>query len=127
MTSTAPEPTPLEQVRVLIADTDQAGQLLTDDQLRTYLVLNGDNPRRAAADALEAIAVSELLVSKKIRTQDLTTDAPALSAELRAVAKQLRAQADAADDADGWFGFDVAYPSGDGRRPELAAEQVWGL
>ena len=126
--SVTPEPPALvDQVRVLIVDVDTASPLFTDDQLRTYLSLNGDNVRRAAADALEAIAVSEVLVSKKIRTQDLSTDGPAVSAERRALAKQLRAQADADDDAQAWFGFDVAWPT-DGRRPpELAGHEVWGL
>lgn len=126
--SVTPEPPGLvDQVRVLIVDVDTASPLFTDDQLRTYLSLNGDNVRRAAADALEAIAVSEVLVSKKIRTQDLSTDGPAVSAELRALAKQLRAQADADDDAQAWFGFDVAWPA-DGRRPpELSGHEVWGL
>lgn len=91
------------QVRLLIADVgDGDRQVLTDDQVGGYLELNGLNVRRAAADALDAIAVSEVLVSKVIRTQDLATDGSKVAAALQARAAQLRAQADDADaDADG--------------------------
>lgn len=128
MTSTTPEPaTAVTQVRTLIADLDTGeGQLFTDAQLQAFLDLEDGNVRRGAADALDAVAVSELLVSKVIRSQDLSTDGAKVAAELRARAKDLRAQADAAaDDAD-WFGFDVAYP-GPRRPPELSAHEVWGL
>lgn len=94
--------TPIKHVRVLIAD--MATPPLIDDQtLQTYLELQGwaDGARwavyRAAADALEAIAVSEVLVSKKIRTQDLSTDGPAVAEALRKLAAGLRDQADNED------------------------------
>lgn len=91
--------TPIKQVRVLIADM-ATPPLLDDPTLQTYLELQGweDGARwavkRAAADALEAIAVSEVLVSKKIRTQDLTSDGPAVAESLRKLAAGLRTQAD---------------------------------
>lgn len=128
MTSTTPEPaTAVTQVRTLIADLDTGdSQIFTDAQLQAFLDLEDGNVRRGAADALDAIAVSELLVSKVIRSQDLSTDGAKVAAELRARARDLRAQADAADDTADWFGFDVAHP--DTRRPpELSAHEVWGL
>lgn len=94
--------TPIKQVRVLIADM-ATPPLLDDPTLQTYLEMQGweDGARwavkRAAADALEAIAVSEVLVSKKIRTQDLTSDGPAVAEALRKLAAGLRAQADGED------------------------------
>lgn len=110
--------TPIRQVRVLIAD--MATPPLIDDQtLQTYLELQGweDDARwavyRAAADALEAIAVSEVLVSKKIRTQDLTSDGPAVSKELRELAGTLRARADDEDPDMGGV-FEIIEP-GNGR------------
>ena len=95
--------TPEAQVRLLIADVDTARQILTDGQITGFLALEADNVKRAAAAALDAIASSEVLVSKVIRTQDLATDGAKVATALRAHAQQLRAQA---DDEDGFF-FDI--------------------
>jgi len=113
-----------DKVRLLIADvdTDPAKQLLTDDQVDGFLELEAANVKRAAADALDAIASSEALVSKKIRTQDLATDGPAVADSLRKHADRLRVQA---DEVDG-FAFDVVYPATD-CGPELVEREVWGL
>lgn len=128
MTDFYETPAPEDQVRLLIADVDPTKQLLTDQQLITFLQLNSNNVRRAAAEALDTIAVSEILVSKVIRTQDLQTNGAAVSAELRARATQLRATADQADAATDPV-FNV-FPM-DGPRPcppELTATPVvWGL
>lgn len=114
----------IRQVRVLIADVG-SDPLLDDLTIDAYLELNlvagVPNVRLAAADALEAIAVSEVLVSKKIRTNDLATDGPAVSAELRALARALRDRhnADMAADAE-LDGFDVVDTMpGCGAHPEL--------
>jgi hypothetical protein len=100
--------TPTGKVRLLIADVDETALLLDDHQVRGLLAMHGvpngavDAPvaavQRAAADALDTIASSEALVSKKIRSQDLSTDGPAVAAALRAHAAQLRVLADTADD-----------------------------
>ena len=81
--------TPLGMVRLYITDTseDPAARLLTDDQIRGLLTAAGGSVYGATARALRLIATSEVLVSKKIRTQDLQTDGPAVAAELRAQAK----------------------------------------
>lgn len=55
--------------------------------------------KRAAADAIDALANNEALVLKKIKTEDLETDGPALANSLRAGAKALRQQADEEDAA----------------------------
>lgn len=112
-----------DYVRDLIADHDE-DPLLTDEQLDRLLRVEGD-PRLAAARALDMIAVSEVLVSKKIRTQDLQTDGPAVAAELRSLARALRDEYDAEDGA--WDGFDVVDTIPARRRPELSAHEVWGL
>lgn len=96
----------IRQVRVLIADMGTP-PLIDDPTLQTYLELQDwtEGARwavyRAAADALDAIATSEVLTAKKIRTQDLSTDGPAVSAELRKQATGLRQRA---DDEDPDFG-----------------------
>ena len=118
---TAPE----QQVRLLISDVDPNNLVLTDAQVTGFLAINDGNVRRAAADALDTIATSEVLVSKVIRTQDLSTDGTKVATVLRDQAKALRAQADAADSAadDGVFDvIDDGY-----HRPELTKPQVWGL
>jgi hypothetical protein len=92
---------PLGKVRLLILDTATApaDRLFTDAQLDAFLDMNGRNVKRTAAHALITVATSEALLSKKIRTQDLATDGPAVSAELRALAAVLNGQADTEDQA----------------------------
>lgn len=126
------EPADIGTVRLLITDvaTVEADQLFTDEQVAAFVDLNAGAVRLAAADALEAIAVSEVLVSKKIRTQTLSTDGPAVAAELRALAarqRALHAEAVAAED-EGFF--DVVDTVVSYRRPELTEHgysEFWGL
>lgn len=80
--------------RLFATDVTETSPIFTDAQWSGFLAANGGDARRAAAQALETIAASEVLVSKVIRTQDLTTDGAKVSAELRALAASLRAQAD---------------------------------
>jgi len=116
--------TPVGQVRLLIDDAD--ANVFSDLELATFLNLNSGSVLKAAAQALLMIAGSEARLSKKITSQDLQTDGPAVAAELRAQAKQLRAQADQ-DEADttGAGVFEVVeYPSGQAAAPELT-EPSW--
>lgn len=85
------------RVRLLIADLDESAFLLTNEVVDAYLGLHEENVYRAAADAMDAIATSETLLGKKIRTQDLQTDGPAVATDLRKRAAELRARADADD------------------------------
>jgi len=89
--------TPAGQVRLLIADVNPEAFIVEESQVQGLLALTSGNVRRAAARALRMIAASEVLISKKITTQDLSTDGPAVAAELRAQAKDLEAEADAVD------------------------------
>lgn len=98
--------TDIGRVRLLATDLDEAEPLFEDDQITAFLDMEGDVVKRAAALALETIAVSEVLVSKVIRTQDLQTDGARVAAELRARAKALRDQAGTTVDDDDAFGFD---------------------
>lgn len=130
--------TPIGRVRLLIADVseDTSKQLLTDSMVTGYLANEGaptTDPsswhiRRAAAAALDAIATSEALVSKVIRTQDLSTDGAKLAAELRAQAAAMRARADADEEAadDGsYMGVVEFSPYPDGSTGE-ATERPFG-
>lgn len=108
---------PVGQVRLLIADLDEASFLIPDEQINGYLALNASSVRRAAASCLDAMATSEVLMSKVIKSQDLTTDGAKVAAELRAQAATLRAQADAeeaVEDDDSFFGF-IPFEPGCGR------------
>lgn len=110
----------LSQLRLLISDVNELAYTITDDHVGGYLTMHGltsttvvtpaDLPalKRAAADALDAIATSEALVSKVIRTQDLQTDGPKTAAALRAHAQALRAQATEAEADDDGGTFEVA-------------------
>ena len=85
---------PVGQVRLLIPDTDEANLLLTDEQIGAFLALEGGAVKLATAQALDAIASSEALISKKLTTVDgASTDGPAVAAELRQRAQALREQA----------------------------------
>lgn len=109
------------KVRLYITDTDDTpeNRLFTDAQLTVFLNMNADNVYRASAQALRVIAASEVLVGKVIRTQAGTsTDGAKVSAELRALAAEYDAMADAADPDTAGF-FDV-IPFGDTAKPEGA-------
>ena len=117
----------VQQVRLIIADVDESNPLFADDQIRTYLALAGDSVRLAAADALEAIAVSEVLISKKIQSQHLSTDGPAVAEALRKLAATQRQLAADEDEVELFDIVDTIAPSG---RPELTERpfrSVWGL
>lgn len=102
MPATYDPTTPAGQVRLLCNDVDTAAAVFTDDEIAAFLVLGGGTGLglvlRAAATALETIASNEVMVSKVLKTQDLSTDGSKVSAELRARATDLRAQADLADE-----------------------------
>jgi hypothetical protein len=93
---------PIGKVRLLIADTDEANPLLSDGQITAFLSIESDRVKRAAAQALDAIATSEVLISKVIRTLDLQTDGAKVAAELRARAASLRQQDDEDDSGEPW-------------------------
>ena len=91
----------VDDVRLLTADLDATSPVLTDDQYVKLLRLYNGDTRRSAARALRIMAASEVLISKVIKTQDLSTDGRAVSAELRALAEQLDAEAEAEEAANG--------------------------
>lgn len=101
---------PVGQIRNLIADTEQIADpadseaipsfYLSDNQIKAFLVTARDKIYLAAALALTAMATNENLVLKKIRTEDLQTDGPAVSGELRRLAEEYRTQQKLDDEAD---------------------------
>lgn len=99
------ELTDVEIVRLNITDLADP-PLFTDEQLGAWLAQYGGSVNRATYRALITIATSEVLLGKKIRTQDLQTDGPAVAAELRNLAATYKAEADDEDAAAGSF-FEV--------------------
>lgn len=100
--------TEVDQVRLLISDVDEDNALFTDDQIGVFLDLEV-GVKRAAAAALDTIASSEVLVSKKIRTMDRETDGPAVADALRKHATALRLQADAEDELTDSFFYITSF------------------
>jgi hypothetical protein len=67
--------------------------VLSDAQLALCISTQSDDVRLSLAMALDVIGSSEALIQKRIRVLDLSTDGPAVAAELRARAKALREEA----------------------------------
>lgn len=118
----------LDYVRTLITDDGESSQrLFSDAQLVNLIAHSRWSPLLGAAQALDIIASSEALLSKKITTQDLTTDGPAVAEALRAHAAALRKQyADEKAEADGEadWGVEVVSLSQRPHRRE-ATEPRW--
>jgi len=99
-------------VRLLCTDLDESAPLFLDTQIDAFLTAEGGTIKLAAALALETIATSEALVSKKMTTSEgITTDGPAVAKSLLDRAAQLRAQAAAelavTVEADDGYGLDI--------------------
>ena len=82
------------KVRLLIGDIDTTRPMFNDESIAAFLSISGDSVKRAAATALLVIAANEVLVQKRIRLLDLSTDGPAEADALRQLAAQYRADAD---------------------------------
>ena len=100
------------KVRLLIQDTDTvtvANQFYEDDEIDTFITLagnlEGDSVFNASAVALESWASNQVLILKVVTLLDVETDGAKVSAEMRARAASLRADAiTSSSDA----GFEVA-------------------
>ena len=91
--------TDVGQVRRIIGDLDVNKQIFGDGELEGFLALADGSVKRAAAEALDTIASSEALISKKITTQDRASDGPAVADALRKHAAALRGRAKEEEDA----------------------------
>lgn len=82
------------QVRLLIADVNEADQLFTDAQISGFLALESDNVYFAAASALNAIVNDRALLFKAVvRSDDQTIDANGMTRILMENADRLRSMA----------------------------------
>jgi len=108
---------PVGKLRLLTSDSvlrkdprdraAEASYYYPDEVHESFLDMEGGNLKLAAANVLLSFAANEALVSKKIRTESLQTDGPAVAAELRLQAAQLRLdglrEKEAADSEEGAF------------------------
>jgi len=109
--------TSVGQVRLLIPDVEQLDNvkdpdadpqyIFNDEQIGAFVALYNGSIKRAAAQAKLVLATSEALISKVIKTDDLSTDGAKLGAELRAQAAELRKEADSDDLSDASDAFDI--------------------
>lgn len=121
--------TEINKVRYLIPDTEQVfdGQtLFTDPEIEGYLEIGGGSPLRAAAYAMIAIANSEAMISKVIRTQDLQTNGAQVADAFRRNAALLFDRADKEDDLTNGFYLDIVDYQSEYVKPELT-EWNWSV
>lgn len=110
----------ITKVRILVPDNEEVyGEpgsltyLFTDEEITGYIEIAGGSVLRAAAYAMLAIANSEAIISKVIKTQDLSTDGSKVADALRRNADLLFGRADKEDDlADGFYFNIVNYTDG---------------
>lgn len=103
MTAITDYSTAAAKVRLLIGDIDTTRPIFNDEAIAAFLSIAGDNVKRAASTALLVMAANEVLVQKRIRLLDLSTDGPAEAEALRKLAEQYRAEADT--EAAGGIGY----------------------
>ena len=117
------------KVRVLLGDTDptnvvsNVGEYLffSDAELEAILGMYSDSPQMAAARCLDTIAGSQALLLKSWSSDDLTVNGDRIAKELRELAKQLRAEAMAAEGSEA---FEIIPFPAAPVTPEYA-EPIW--
>jgi hypothetical protein len=86
--------TNIARVRLLITDTDTENPIFQDEEIQEFInmfTIEGETDLfESAAQALDVIATNEVLIQKRIKILDLSTDGVAESKELRERAKDLR-------------------------------------
>lgn len=117
----------IAKMRTLIPDNaqiypdenDVKQYIFTDDEIQEFLDIAEGSVLRGAAYAVGTMATSEAIISKVIRTQDLTTNGAAVSDTLLKRADSLHDRADKQDLAAGVDFFQIVYPDHMRRPPEL--------
>lgn len=103
---------PVGLVRLNITDINEGAPLFTDEQLQALIDAHDGSTNWASYRALLIMAASETLLSKKIRTQDLTTDGPAVADSLLKLAERYRAAAEDEDGSESFVGYVSPHPAG---------------
>ena len=101
--------TDIGKVRLLIPDRVAANAIFTDEEIQAFIDLYPGRLRYAAAEAIDTIAVDEVLVLKVVSLLDVSTDGASVAREMRQRANRLRETSDDDDEAASTdSGFDVA-------------------
>lgn len=104
ITFTVDQDTDIGKVRLLISDLDQEQAIFPDDSyIQTFLTMENDEVKLAAALALETIAANRALTMQVIQLLDLKMDGKSTAEGIRKSAQALRDSA-----AEDWNGFDIA-------------------
>ena len=91
-------------VRLLIPDVDEDNVLFQDAEIDAFLTLENNVVRLAAAQALDTLASSEVMILKVIKVLDVSTNGDRVGKELRERATALREQHEqGVGDPDGMF------------------------
>lgn len=108
MTATYDITTDVGKIRALCGDTNMSDPLLFDEEIESFLTLEGSAIKLAAATAIETIATRQVLLLKVVTVMggDLKTDGRAVAEALHKRSEELRRQY-AEDDVDNG-GFDIA-------------------
>lgn len=107
--------TPIGVVRLLVPDMttdtgDETGDyLFSDAMLTALLALYNGSVKRAAARGIEIIATDQALLTKVIKTDDLSVNGAVLADALLKQAKALREDADQDDALAAEDAFVIAY------------------
>lgn len=102
--------TDVGMVRLLLSDVSEP-YVFADNEVTAFLTMEGGDVKLAAAQAIDVNATNELLASKVLRSQDVSTDGAKLADAMRKHAAELRRQAREDDDAEGFFDVVEAGPA----------------
>jgi hypothetical protein len=107
MSQTFDPTTPVGQVRLLAADFDlENGCIFSDESYGAFLNLNNQSVRLAAAQALDVVAINEVIVQKVIKILDLRTDGASVQKALKSQSDELRRQEyEGSGDMVGYFDY----------------------
>jgi len=124
-----PDTASIAIIRTLIPDTEavfDGTTLFTDTEIGHYYTAGRGSILRAAAFAMLAIANSEAMISKVIRTQDLQTNGAQVADAFRRNAALLFDRADKEDDLTNGFYLDIVDYQSEYVKPELT-EWNWSV
>jgi len=121
MTWTYDLTTDIGKTRLRVSDTDTTRRIMDDEDYQAFLDMAGGSVVLAAAMALEAIAVNEVLCLKVVNLMGaIVTDAASAAKQLLAQAKTLRAEyAQLGDGGPGFISIEMV-DGVDMRREKMA-------